>query len=238
VPDRQPVQSYRALVFGGFVSDRLFHGVFARADFGAFRLRTVGANGTVLETPAATRCKLVRFHSMHTTVQRVLLVSLFCCCAPTFAQNADADNNKEAVAILELAGATSTSLTGGGSSFGPNVAVEVTPIEKWLELEIGVTPFFRRHRSAEWNTDILFKKPWDLSKQFEFMAGFGPEWVHSREPGVKRNSIAGETALDLMYWPGAKRHFGAFLEPSYDYNFARGHERSFGITAGLLIAIP
>jgi hypothetical protein len=31
----------------------------------------------------------------------------------------------DAVAILELAGATSTSLTGGGSSFGPNVAVEV-----------------------------------------------------------------------------------------------------------------
>ena len=127
-------------------------------------------------------------------VHRVLLASLFCCSVPTFAQNADPDKNKEAVAILELARATSTSLTGGGSSFGPNLAVEVTPIEKWLELEIGVTPFFRRRHSAEWNTDILFKKPWDLSKNFEFMAGFGPEWVHSREPGVKRNSIAGEGA--------------------------------------------
>jgi hypothetical protein len=174
---------------------------------------------------------------MRSTVHRVLLTSLFCCSVATFAQTADSDKNKEALAILELAGATSTSLTGGGSSFGPNVAVEITPIEKWLELEIGVTPFFRRHHSAEWNTDVLFKKPWDLSRQFEFMAGFGPEWVHSREPGVKRNSIAGEAVLDLMYWPGSKRRFGAFIEPSYDYNFARGHERSFGITAGLLIAI-
>jgi hypothetical protein len=108
----------------------------------------------------------------------MLLISLFCCSVLSLAQNADADKNKEAVAILELGGATSTSLTGGGSSFGPNVAVEITPIEKWLELEAGVTPFFRRHHSAEWNTDVLFKKPWDLSKQFEFMAGF-PEWVHS-----------------------------------------------------------
>ena len=175
---------------------------------------------------------------MRLAMRRVLLTSMFCCSAPTFALGAEADKNKEAVAILELAGATSTSLTGGGSSFGPNVAVEVTPIEKRLELEIGVTAFFRRHHSAEWNTDILFKKPWDLSRQVELMAGFGPEWVHSREPGAKRNSIAGEAVLDLMYWPGARRRFGAFIEPSYDYNFGRGHERSFGITAGLLIAIP
>jgi hypothetical protein len=62
--------------------------------------------------------------------------------------------------------------------------------------------------------------------------------VHSREPGGQRNSIAGEAALDLMYWPGTKRRFGAFFEPSYDYNFGRGHERSVGITAGLLIALP
>jgi hypothetical protein len=95
----------------------------------------------------------------------MVLTSLFCCSVPTFGQDADANKNKEAVAILELAGATSTSLLGEGSSFGPNVAVEVTPMEKWLELEIGVTPFFRRHHSAEWNTDVLFKKPWDLSKQ-------------------------------------------------------------------------
>jgi hypothetical protein len=174
---------------------------------------------------------------MRPTVPRVLPVLLLCCCVTTLAQTADVAKSKEAVAILEVGGVTSSSLTGRGSSFGLNVAVEVTPIEKWLEVEIGVTSFFRPHHSAEWNTDVLFKKPWDLSRHFEFMAGVGPEWVHSREPDSKRNSIAGEAALDLMYWPGSKRRFGAFIEPSYDYNFARGHEQSFGITAGLLIAI-
>jgi hypothetical protein len=70
------------------------------------------------------------------------------------------------------------------------------------------------------------------------MAGVGPEWVHTREPGMAANSIAGEAVLDFMFWPGGKHKFGWFLEPSYDYNFARGHERSFGISGGLLIAIP
>lgn len=175
--------------------------------------------------------------AMRAAMRRALPALLFGCSVAAFGQTPDIDKDNEAVAILEIAGATSSSVTGGGSSFGPSLAVEVTPIENWLELEFGVTPFFRRHHSAEWNTDLLFKKPWTLSKRFEFMAGIGPEWVCSGEHGAKRNSIAGEAVLDLMYWPGPRRRFGAFIEPSYDYNFARGHEQSFGVTAGLLIAI-
>ncbi|HEV2689836.1 MAG TPA: hypothetical protein VGV35_14850 [Bryobacteraceae bacterium] len=117
------------------------------------------------------------------------------------------------------------------------MAVEVTPIEKWLEIEAGVTPFFSRH-STEWDTDVLFKKPWDLTKKLELMAGIGPAWVRTKENGVVRNTIAGDVALDFMYWPSARRRFGWFVEPVYEYNFARGHERSFGVSAGLLIAIP
>ena len=113
------------------------------------------------------------------SIKSLLLASLFLCPRNISAQSVDKDPDEPA-AILELAGATSTSLKAGGSSFGPNVAVEVTPIENWLELEIGVTPFFQRHHSTEWNTDVLFKKPWNLSKQFEFMAGFGPEWAFER----------------------------------------------------------
>jgi hypothetical protein len=51
------------------------------------------------------------------------------------------------------------------SGISPTVAVEVTPIENWLELEAGVTPLFRRD-STEWGTDLLFKKPWTLSKKW------------------------------------------------------------------------
>jgi hypothetical protein len=163
-----------------------------------------------------------------------LLLGLFLCSGVAFAQSVD----KDPVATVELGGAAGWSLKNGGSSFGADAAVEVTPIENWLELEAGVTPLFSRHHSTEWNADLLFKKPWTLSRKAELMAGVGPEWVHTREPGMRANSIAAEAVVDLMFWPGGKHKFGWFLEPGYDYNFARGHERSFGIACGLLIAIP
>jgi hypothetical protein len=161
------------------------------------------------------------------------LASWFFCSGNAFGQPAD----KEPVAIVEVGGAAGWGLKNGGSSFGPTVAVEVTPIEKWLELEAGVTPSFGR-RSTEWDADFIFKKPWTLSEKVEFMAGLGPEWVHTREYGTATSSVAGEAVLDFMFWPGAKHKFGWYLEPGYEYNFGRGHAQSVGISGGLLIAIP
>ncbi len=159
-----------------------------------------------------------------------LLLYLGCACA---------DEKKDAreVAVIEIGAAPSRNLKDRTSSFGPTVAVEVTPIENWLELEAGVTPSFGGH-STEWASDLLFKKPWTLSRTVEFMAGIGPEWIHTRESGTTTNSIAGEAVLDFMFWPGRWKHkFGWYLEPGYEYKFGRGHEQSIGISFGLLIAI-
>jgi len=52
------------------------------------------------------------------------------------------------------------------------------------------------------------------------------------------NSLGSEVVLDFMFWPSSKHRFGWFLEPGFDYSFAHGHERSIGISGGLLIAIP
>ena len=163
----------------------------------------------------------------------LLLAALFLCATSASAQPAA---DKDPVAIVELGGAGSWNLN-GGASFGGDLAVEVTPIEHWLELEAGTTPIFRRH-SVEWDTDLLFKKPWTLSEKAEFMAGLGPEWIHTRAYGVTTNSLGGEVVLDFMFWPSAKHRLGWYLEPGYEYNFGRGHERSLGISGGLLIAIP
>lgn len=127
-------------------------------------------------------------------------------------------------------------MTDSASSYGGSVSVEVTPIEHWLELESGVTSLFAHH-SAEWDVDFLFKKPWTLSKKVEFMAGIGPEWMHTRQDGIVQNVLAAEGVLDFMFWPSRKRRFGWYVEPAYDYAFGHGHERSVGVTAGLLIAI-
>jgi|SRR5579863_784360 len=160
------------------------------------------------------------------------MVLLFLFAGNVFAWAAE----EEPAAIVELGGAASRDLKGGGSSFGPDVAVEVTPIENWLELEAGVTPLFSRH-ATEWDTDLLFKKPWTLSEKMEFMIGVGPEWIHTRADGASTNALGGEGVLDFMFWPSAKHRFGWYVEPGYDYRFGRVHERSISVSFGLLIAI-
>ena len=162
----------------------------------------------------------------------VVVGLLLLCPASVFAQSAE----KEPAAIVELGAAGAWDLKNGGSGFGPSAAIEVTPVENWLELEAGVTPLFSR-QSTEWNTDLLFKKPWTLSKKVEFMAGAGPEWVHSNEHGRTPNSVSLEAVVDVMFWRSEKHRFGWYVEPSYEYNFGRGREQAFGVTGGLLIAI-
>ena len=157
---------------------------------------------------------------------------LLCPCL-SFAQPAET----EPAAVLELGAAPGWSLKDRVPGFGPTLAVEVTPVENWLELEAGLTPAFSRH-STEWGTDLLFKKPWTLSAKAEFMFGIGPEWIRTNDSALPRNSLAGEAVLDFMFWPSQKHRLGWYLEPGCEYNFGRGRERSLAIAFGLLIAIP
>jgi len=142
----------------------------------------------------------------------------------------------EPMAILEVGAATSWNIKGGAATFAPNLAAEITPIEGWLELEAGVSPFYTR-KSTEWDIDLLFKKPWTLSRKAEFMLGIGPQWTYFKQNGETADSIAGEVAGDFMFWPIGKHRFGWFLEPAYDYSFAGGHPQSVSMSAGLLIGI-
>ena len=174
-------------------------------------------------------------HGRGRTTKSLLIVAFFLGSGHAFAQ-LDDQHEKEPVAIVEIGGAPGWSITGGGFSFSPTVAVEVTPIENWLELEAGVTPIFSR-QLTEWDTDLLFKKPWTLSRKVEFMFGVGPEWIHTRKFGITTNAVGAEVALDFMFWPNVKHRFGWYLEPGYDYSFGRGHEKSLGMSGGLLIAI-
>jgi hypothetical protein len=161
-----------------------------------------------------------------------LIASLLLCAGNTAAQSVDEEKEH---AVIELGGGAFRNVSDGASSFGPAVAVEVTPIKNWLELEFGTTALFRRH-STEWGTDLLFKKPWDLSPKVEFMLGFGPEWVHSKQYGITSNSVSVEAMADFMFWRSPKHRFGWYLEPTYEYSFASGHEKSVGFTGGLLIS--
>ncbi len=165
------------------------------------------------------------------------LAAVFCC-LPVFGQDRSEASKEadDAVVILEVGAATNWNFRGGAATFAPNLAAECTPIENWLELEAGFSPFFTR-KSTEWDTDFLFKKPWTLSRKAEFMAGVGPQWAHVKQNGKTSDSFSAELAGDFMFWPTGGHRFGWYLEPAYDYSFAGGHPGSIGMSAGLLIGI-
>jgi hypothetical protein len=138
---------------------------------------------------------------------------------------------KEPTAILEIGAAGEWSFTDHAGRLGPTVAVEVTPIPEWLEIEAGVTSLFN-HGGTEWSADLIFKKPFTISDKVELMVGAGPEW------NLKTGSVAAEVALDFMFWPTADRKLGWFLEPTYSYDLGSSHEKSVALSAGILIPIP
>jgi hypothetical protein len=148
----------------------------------------------------------------------------------------DSSDEKEPI-VGEFGGAASWDPGSGKSSFGYSIAAEFTPIENWLELELGVSPTYGAH-SKEWDADLLFKKPWTFSSKVEFMLGVGVTKTYANDYGVTTNSTGGEIALDFMFWPTLKHQFGWYLEPAYEYGFSGRHEQSVGMSAGLLVAIP
>jgi len=144
---------------------------------------------------------------------------------------------KEPSAIVAIGAAGEWGLREGGSSFGPAASVEVSAVKEWLEIEAGVGPFFGGGHT-QWATDLLFKKSFALSDAVEFEFGVGPEWMHTTGGGQSVDSIGGEAVIEFMFWPWPERKFGWYLEPSYGYDFGKGHEQSLGVSVGLLIAIP
>jgi hypothetical protein len=115
---------------------------------------------------------------------------------------------------------------------GATFAFEVTPIEHWLELEVGVSTL-RADGATEVPIDVLFKKPWQISPQFEFMIGVGPELVHVT--GTAPQTYWGlSSVLDFMFWP--KKSIGWYVEPAYEVTFHDGTaHHGLAVAAGLLI---
>lgn len=114
---------------------------------------------------------------------------------------------------------------------GGTFAFEVTPIEHWLELEVGVSAI-PHPGGVEIPVDLLFKKPWRISRRVEFMAGVGPEVIHST---VGPRTFWGLSGVgDLMVWP--RQNVGWYLEPGIERTFRPGaHETGLAMAAGLIL---
>jgi hypothetical protein len=147
-----------------------------------------------------------------------------------FAHTASAED-REPTAVVAIGGAGEWVLP-GPASVGPSVSVEFTPIKDWLEIEVGAAALFRRG-VTEFETDVVFKKPFTLSDTVELMVGAGPAWSHTRQEGTKWGATF---VLDVMVWPWPERKLGWFVEPSYTIN--QDSEKSLAVSIGLLVAIP
>lgn len=136
------------------------------------------------------------------------------------------------VIVFEFGWAASYSQDEGVHPKGATLAFEVTPVPDRLELEAGVTTIWARG-SRETSWDLLFKKPWTISPRVEFMAGVGPEIIHSAGDG--RGTFWGLSAVaDFMVWP--KKNVGWYLEPGYEVAFPKGtNEHGVALAAGLII---
>ena len=115
---------------------------------------------------------------------------------------------------------------------GGTLAFEITPVEHWLELEVGVTAI-AANGGLEMPFDVLFKKPWQPMPKFEFMIGVGPEVVHAS--GRDGGTFWGvESVLDFMFWP--KKNVGWYVEPGYEVVWRDGaRHHGLGIAVGALI---
>jgi hypothetical protein len=101
---------------------------------------------------------------------------------------------------------------------GGTFAFEVTPIEHWLELERGVSAI-RADGVTEVPMDVLFKKPWQFSRQVELMVGIGSELIH--ETGPHPQTFWGlSSVLDVTFWP--RKNVDWYLEPGYEVTFRDG----------------
>jgi hypothetical protein len=182
---------------------------------------------------------------MHNSLRRVnaqvrLLARMFCALALVAASaslvhaqaaSADPPDEDDHAVVFELGWAGGWSHDEGWRAKGATFAFEVTPIENWLEVEVGAAAI-RSDGVTEVPIDVLFKKPWQFSRQFEFMVGVGPELIHQTGPSPA-TYWGLSSVLDFMFWP--KKNIGWYLEPGYEVTFHDGTQHGFAMAAGLLI---
>jgi hypothetical protein len=143
-----------------------------------------------------------------------------------------APTDEEHSIVYELGWAGDYSHAEGFHAKGATFAFEVTPVPDRLELEVGVTAI-RAKGVTETSIDLLFKKPWTISKHIEFMAGIGPEAIHAT--GAEAGTFWGLSVVgDLMFWP--TKNVGLYVEPGYEAAFRAGTTRQgFAMAAGLIV---
>lgn len=163
-------------------------------------------------------------------VAALLALGLVLC--PSRARAEGPEPEEERHFVLGLGGALALDprareINGGGTAF-----LEIEVIERWLEIELGVSVVTARP-GVEMSSDILLKKPFQLRKGIELMVGVGPEIVQTFASGPRRTYFGVAGALDFMFWP--TKHVGFWVQPGYDLVFRDRASLGFGTTGGPIV---
>jgi hypothetical protein len=134
--------------------------------------------------------------------------------------------------IFGAGGAGELELAGAGH-LGLSAFLEIEAVDKWLETEIG-GQVLAIEGGREASVDLLFKKPFTLTKRLEVMIGLGPALIRTqRRPDPDHTSWGLEAAVDFMYWP--RRHVGLWLEPAYEIVLSHGIAHALSCTGGPML---
>ena len=135
--------------------------------------------------------------------------------------------------VLEIGPAGEWPLSAERKNFGGTIGAEVTPIEDWLEVELGFEALGTAGHT-ELSGDLLFKKPFQRTSQTELMPGVGPALSRTINGPQRETTWSVEFGLDLFHW--SYSHVGWFVEPTWSIA-ARNGKQSVGATAGLIVGL-
>ncbi len=134
-------------------------------------------------------------------------------------------------AAVEVGATAAKQTSEHGSQIGPTIEIEFEPIENWLEIEFGASGN-RSQRATNWEFELQFKKPFQISSTLEIEPGLGPSWSQSQRSGERPTEWGAEASVDFVFW--RTKRVGWFLEPSYSMSFANGTKTSIGLSGGII----
>ena len=167
-------------------------------------------------------------------MREILAIAVALVFGEALAQAQESADEDHAI-VLEVGGAGEWPIRGGGGpNYGGTIAAEVTPIENWLELELGVTALGTAGHT-ELSGDFLFKKPYRFPATTEFMFGAGPSLSKSLTGSERGTTWSAEFVVDFMFW--RRKNVGWYLEPGWSLTPKNG-QQSIGLNAGLIFGLP
>jgi hypothetical protein len=164
----------------------------------------------------------------------VLIFVILGVLSPSFSYAIEAAEDEHFVAMT-VATTSETEVTSGHTKIGVALGMEISLIENWFELELQTSALGRR-RGREYSNEIIFKTPFQLSKNSEFEVGVGLFAARAQVDSARSASVQrGKLIIgEFKQWTSKTR--GWFIETSLGRASDTG-EKTLSISVGLIFGL-